>query len=425
MGFVLGSGIKAPLGPVEVLAGTITMTSLASSSERTSTPLDIVLNIARYLDDDAAHATLSSLSLCCKAGYTLVAPVLYSQVVVNGARSEGLFDLAQLDDTDDDIPAHIARSQADHTFFHPRSAARRLWLLRFVQRLIIRQFPSEASSKRFQTSTKLLARSSTTSTTSTTCTSSTSTSTSNQLLLPLLSILTLQPASLDAIRTFSPETYDKPHSPAFLEALVIASRPGFIRCQFRVSPSNQYNQHCAASTNGAYNFVSRLSQLRADGWDSLKVLQVEGAVQQVLPSLPGVENRYHFASHVRSPVPALSSVPVVHSAPSTGQGARIDNRGLPGPQWTYRAWQCMTAVKNVIKAAKAEPAGLSGTSWSFRNISGHVMTVAKTDPEYDEEIATEEEVDGLVRDCVEHSLERDLQFEPGKAEDVRSRIAWI
>lgn len=86
----------------------------------------------------------------------------------------------------------------------------------------------------------------------------------------------------------------------------------------------------------------------------------------------------------------------------------------------------MTAVKSVIKAAQREPAGMIGTSWSFGNISGHVMTVPKTDLRYDDELgATQEEVVGLIKDCVEHSLERDLQFEEGKAAEVLSRITWV
>jgi len=432
-----------PISPDELLAGNSLVTTskrpLVTMSKRLPTPLDVVLNVARHLTGSGAYDTLASLAVCCKAGYTLLAPILYTHVLVDGPRSHGLFDLTSLDGIDEDILVIVALSQRLGIFFHPDNPARRLWLLSHIRRLTIRRFPNDAHSTRFRLSAKLLGR-------------------SRRHLFPEVREINLDQPALDCIRTFQPETYDTPRSPPFLEALVGSSRPHTLRCIYAIVPSDQYVHACAASTNGAYNFVSRLNQLRHDGWTSLEVFEVHGAVHQVLPSLAGVENRYIFASH------SLAS-----DASATRTIAQDTDTPQPGPSWTYRAWQCMTAVKNVAKGRNTsisategvngvEPdastsvasaigaevssdtsetrdqrdqrdqtvtredgeIGVGNTRWRFFNVSGHIEAVAKYESD---EGATPGEVSGLIRDCVERSLERDLHL-PNRV-GLLDRIEWV
>lgn len=466
------TGFRAPI----IIICPPTM-SAPSPAMRDPTPLDIVRRVAEYLDDDRAGRTLAALLLCSKATYELLTPMLYFRLLVNGRRSDTLFDLHSLDPTSDPGET-VVQAQQDGAFFYPSCPARRLWAMGFVQRMSIRCFPDEATSDHFQATAQHL--------------SLRSPSPANihhyvdndkaptPLLFPRLRHITLEPPAVDAVRTYHPPSYDVPHSPPFLEALTLASRPTLLSIQFRLLPSARWESHAAATSTGAYNFVARLNQLHISGWDSLACLEVFGPVHHVLPSLAGVENVYHFAPHIREGAGEMEEV--------VGDAAR----GMAGPHWSYRGWQCLTAVKNVYAAAssrersrsrsrasrsapvsRAVSRGMDGTRsssasrsdgerlgragfgaresneqdepeaaecavqrgerekvertrWRFVNLVGHVMTQGKSAAYVDdEEKAEEDEVGGLIQGCVAVSLGRDIAgVRADDVDGILQRIQW-
>ena len=466
--------------PAPAIAPMTPPTAMTSSTlpadtavQRDPAPLDIVRRVAQYLADDGASRTLAALLSSSKATYELLTPMLYAHLLINGRRSETLIDFKGLTPTPD-VSNAVEQALEDGAFFHPSSPARRLWAMGFVRSLSIRCFPDESISGDFRATAQhltLLAMRPA---------GPQQDVPPTQLLFPRLRHITLEPPAVDAIRTYQPASYDVPHSPPFLEALTLISRPSVLSIRFRVLPSARWESHAAATSTGAYNFVSRLNQLHISGWDSITRLEVFGPVHQVLPSLVGVENVYHFAPHIRQSSGGIEEA----------EGAAA--RGMAGPHWSYRGWQCLTAVKNVYAAAsnrersrsrsrtsrsaptsravsRAMEATRSGsscrsgegrlgrlakrsggnagqgdevdaegalqrierekverTSWRFVNLVGHVMTQAKSAAYVDdEEKAEEDEVDGLIKDCVTVSLGRDIAgLMADDVDGILQRIRW-
>ena len=378
-----------------------------SPPKRDPTPLDVIGRIATYLHTDDARATLASLTAVNKATYVLLLPLLYSSLLVS-SRSLALFDLRSLDAVDSpDLLDTVQRAFHEGTLFDPKSPARKIAALNSVQSMTIRNFPDEVKMRRYRLTAKLLAMASEAGSSSSASSTPSQSMQSKHLLFPNLSTVTIEPYAMDALRTFTPETYDKPHSPAFLEALSLSSVPETLNLSFRVAPSHRWEEHCSATSSGAYNLVSRLNTLHAStAWSSLRHLNVSGIVHQVLPSLLGCSNTYTFSPHLLFPDREMSGKEGIN---------------IPGPHWSFRAWQIMTAIKNVFPSGTPPGEQLDSTSWCLRNISGHVLKKAKTDGD-DETGVGWDEVDGLIQACVKGSLPQDLPIRHGFSGQVVDQI---
>jgi hypothetical protein len=251
------------------------------------------------------------------------------------------------------------------------------------------------------------------------------------LLLPRLETVSLSPTAVDTLRTFVPDDWDRPHSPPFLEALTGCSSPMHLCISFRVVCSDDWEEHREMTTPGAYQLISRLNQLRTDGWTSLRTFTVHDIVHQVLPSLAGCTNIYHFSPHIAPEVrqygQAQPPTPITPHARNMLAGRDSRHRdgkagcGMPGPQWNFRSWQINSAIKNLFPSGTNSRQALEGTKWQFVNISGHVLKKVKRDDD-DETGVGADEVGGLVEGLVKSSLPQDLPAREGFAEDLVGEV---
>ncbi|WVF66950.1 hypothetical protein IAT40_001693 [Kwoniella sp. CBS 6097] len=350
-------------------------------------PTDIVVRIASQLTADECNGTVASLQRCSKALFFALAPTLYESLEIKPIQSERLLTLGE--PGIQDLDAELDLAQKEGSIFLPgRSSLRRLALYRYVRKIVIHSLPSDSISDAFFHSITSLPFQA----------------------FPHLDAVSLLANAVDDLRTWVPTSYDRPRNPAFLEALTRASTPSKLCISFRALLSDHWEEHREATVPGQYQLVARLNRLKGDGdgelWKNLKTFCVHNIVHQVLPSLPNCQNIYHFSSHITGSV----SRPLVHPP---GPEATY----LPGPQWSYRAWQLGTAIKNLFPSGVNAMKMLKGTSWDFVNTAGHVLTKLVRDDD-DESGVGYEEVMTLVRGAVKAGLPQDLPMREGFATEL-------
>lgn len=353
-------------------------------------PVDIALRIAAFLFECGAHSTLAALHRCSKDYYFALSPIVYRKVCFKPKQSYALFLL------DDDFPSppgalgkQVDDAVAAETIFSAeRAVHRRILALQHIRHLSIHSLPADSSPL-----TKAFA-------------SAVNAYSPNYFILPSLQSVQLFPLVADEIRTYLPETYDRPHNPAFLESLISTSRPTKLCLSYPVVPSQSWNEHLELTTIKQYQLVARMNSLIEDGWSSLETFCVHDIVHQVLPSLKGCQNVYHFSSH----------------CVLTGASGRVEGRkggkamfvppgkastGIPGPKWNFRSWQIGTAVKNLFPSGANAAAVLETTSWEFVNHNGHLLTKLEIDDDDDTGVGYME-VEGLIGDAIKGGLPQDL-----------------
>ncbi|ORY26064.1 hypothetical protein BCR39DRAFT_560766 [Naematelia encephala] len=407
-------------------------------------PLDIVRRIASLLDTSLSHHTLSTLLLLNKDTYEALTPLLYRRLSISGPSSNALLDLNIPTDASGNLVTlekEIRESRKDGTYFSPESPWRRIDSLRHARHVTIESLVSEPTSSRLLNTL--------------------SASTSSYSLFPSLRTVELRPTALDEIRTFVPpysRSRSKPQTHPFLLLLAKSANPTHLCLSFPLVPSKYWEEHRDSTLVGQYQLVARLSRLKDDGWSGLRSVTVHNVVHQLLPSIPGCINTYHFSPHILAspPPPSISApsptsppslitaplsssplpsatTPSSASPPSSTRVTAILIRGpksvgQPGLQWNYRAWQIGQSIKSLFPSGVDASKVLEGTSWRFIGIRNHVLTKQWRDDD-DESGVGYEEVEGLVRDCVKSGLNGDLParegFERSLVQDVWDRMTWV
>ncbi|KAK8861203.1 hypothetical protein IAR55_002022 [Kwoniella newhampshirensis] len=361
--------------------------------QKDALPVDIILRIAHHLVDEEHVGTLSAVQRCSRDLYITLSPLLYRRVDIRRTRSDSLLTLdASLASLTADLDIKVEEAVRSGQLFSSSNATlRRLDALRHIRRLTLFQLPSDPISTSFLTFiTK-----------------------SSALLLPNLESVQILPDAVDSIRTFIPGSYDRVRNPPFLEGLSKTSRPSRLCIAHRVVPSEEWEEHREISVLGQYQVVARLTQLRDDDdgglWSSsLREFSVHDIVHQVLPSLQGCRNVYHFSSHLSSPSNKFLS-----------PGPR--STYIPGPPWSYRAWQLGTAIKNLFPSGSDGKTVLKGTSWEFVNYDGHILTKMVRDDDDDSGVGYDE-VQDLVQDAVKAGLPQDLPMREGFGRELVGEV---
>lgn len=397
-------------------------------------PPDVSQRVALALLADGHLRTVADLRLVSAATYDIVTPVLFSTFTIDG-------DTPALDVSEPDEEAWTAHEREGGAqradFFGAGEEAtrrRRIDNLRHVRHLVIRSPPSPELVSKY-TDSEL-----------------------RRPLFPQAIVVSLSASMTESLRTYIPSydsatmsvTISTPRPP-LLDWLTSAARPRRLSISFPLVPSSQWEAHRDGSTRGSYQLASRLASLVDPGsaWHGvLQEFKVDGIVHQVLPALRGVKNIYHFANHQRS------SSPHYHSPSSSlvSLPPGPASTGMPGPEWNFRAWQISTTVKSLFpsvptsRTPSANPnlgsghdndnnpkssfarETLANTSWTFRNIAGHVLT--KDDRDDDDELGVEwSEVGVLVRDLVENGLRLDLParegFGEGELDELFQRLGYV
>ncbi|WWD16908.1 hypothetical protein CI109_101340 [Kwoniella shandongensis] len=356
---------------------------LAADKNHDPLPVDIVLRIAQHLVDNELIGTLASVQRCSTDLYYALSPLVYRRVDIRHSRSDALLTLdSSMSGEIEALETKIEEATQSRRYFSSsNSTLRHLNALRQIRHLTIHQLPS----------------SDTISTSFLDFASNASFSSSN--ILPNLDSVQILPDAVDSIRTFIPTSYDRVRNPPFLEALAKSSQPSKLCIAHRVVPSEEWEEHREISVLGQYQVVARLTQLREDGWwTNLKEFSVHDIVHQVLPSLQGCRNIYHFSSHLTSSTKFVS--------PGT------KSTYIPGPPWSYRAWQLGTAIKNLFPSGSDGKSVLQNTSWTFVNYDGHILTKMVRDDDDDSGVGWGE-VEGLIQDAVKAGLPQDLPMREG------------
>ncbi|ODN83958.1 hypothetical protein L198_07657 [Cryptococcus wingfieldii CBS 7118] len=378
----LNNHINSEYSSEHDMTAIITQRPANAPSECLTLPLDIANRIASYLLDDHAHATLAALQRCSKEYYLALSPVTYRRVDFRSVETCDLFRLGEGSKAEQVTPKKVDDAVASGAFFSLKASSfRRMVALGHIKHLTIHSLPACTSplSKSFSS----VARS------------------SDALLLPGLESVALGAKVADEIRTYIPETYDRPHSPLFLEALIHTSRPSSLCLAHRVVPSVEWDEHLEMTSIKQYQLVARVNQFIEDGWASLKVFEVHDVVHQVLPSLKGCRNVYHFASHCVGPPEAPRFI-----APG------LASTFTPGPKWNFRSWQIGTAIKNLFPSGISPAAVLQNTSWEFVNHEGHILTKPENDDDDDTGVGYLE-VGRLIGDALKTGLPMELAGRDG------------
>ncbi|WVR04180.1 hypothetical protein IAU60_001180 [Kwoniella sp. DSM 27419] len=351
-------------------------------------PTEIAVRIATLLARDDCLRTVAALHQCSKALYFAVTPVLYDSIEIKPA-SDALLSLWGNDGVAlDDLDEALHQAQTEGSIFHPRhSSLRRLATFRYVRRMVVHTFPGDGVSE----------------------SSGSSLSAESCKAFPSLNAVVLRPNAVDQLRTWIPTSYDRPRLPPFLEALTRSSSPTKLCIQFRSLTAEYWEEHMEATSIGQYQLVNRLSSLK-DAWPDLDTFTVHGIVHQVLPSLPGCKNVYHFSSHITGSI----TRPILHPP-----GPRATY--LPGPQWSYRAWQLGTAVKGLFPSGVNAERVLQDTSWSFVNTDGHLLTKMVMDDDDDSGVGYTEAL-GLIKGAVRTGLPQDLPMREGFETKLVGRV---
>lgn len=357
-----------------------------NDADRPPLPDDIIHRIATILSEDADEHTIACLQKLSKSSYHAVTPVLYNHLKVNG-HSWGLLSMRP-DPIADSAQSSGETEHAGSCFGSKAATVRRLDALRHVKRLAIDDIPPDFAVQLFlEAQTQ-----------------------SDQPFMPRLRSISLQPKAVKYLRTWSSGGYTTSRMPPLLEALAKACKPTSLCLTFPLVESSQWEEHRETSVGGQYQLVSRLNKLKEEEWSCLETLEVHDIVFQVLPSLRGCRNIYHFSNHVvRDPL-----------RPARGYAfpGGADAVGLPGLSWNIRAWQVGQAIKNVFPSGVDAKAALASTSWDFINVEGHILTKRTRDDD-DESGVGWDEAGRLVRSAVQVGLPIDLPARDGfSAEDI-------
>lgn len=369
-------------------------------------PVDLALRIAAFLFGSGAHSTLAALHRCSKDYYFALSPIVYRKVSFKPKKTYALFFLG--DDfllSPDSLGKQVDNAVASETIFSAeRAVLRRILALQHVRHLSIHSLPADSSplTKAF--------------------TSAVNAYSPNYLILPSLQSVQLLPPVADEIRTYIPETYDRPHNPAFLESLISTSRPTKLCLSYPVVPSQSWDEHLELTTIKQYQLVARMNRLIDDGWSSLETFCVHDIVHQVLPSLKGCKNVYHFSSHCI----LTGEIGRVEGGEREGGGAVFVNpgkssTGIPGPKWNFRSWQIGTAVKNLFPSGANAGAILENTSWVFVNHKGHILTKLENDDDDDTGVGYME-VGRLIDDAIKGGLPQDLIGRAGFKRELADEV---
>jgi hypothetical protein len=319
-------------------------------------PLDIVLRIASILHDHRSLRCLATLQILSKGTYDVVTPLLYRHLHIT-VRSGELFDLEVDEDSHDGelaLAASVQRLREIGEYWSTtlrHRSIRRSDAFRHTRWITVHHPPSD---KALERPSSALQRP--------------STSSNSRLLFPNVETVSMLPSAVDAIRTWSPKTYDRPRNPPLLEVLAKACSPRHLCLAFRLVESRDWEEHREATVSGQWQLVARVNRLRSDGWDRLESMTIHDIVHQVLPALEGCRNVYNFSPHV---VRAGGAHTGGYSyAFPTG----IDATGILGPPWNIRSWQLSTAIKNLFPSGANAEVALKGTSWEFVGVEGHILT---------------------------------------------------
>ncbi|KAK4688790.1 hypothetical protein P7C73_g1323, partial [Tremellales sp. Uapishka_1] len=337
------------------------MTPRKPSLVKVPIPKDVLLLILSFMDVPSCLGTLAVLQRCSSDTYSAVNPLLYRDFTVSHSPKTI------------EILSASSSSPCDE---------RKLSSLRHVETLVVDSLP---------TSFNLPPRTN---------------------IFPHLKQVTFGAAAVDKIRTFVPQTYDKPISPPFIEYLLHACQPKKLELCFGRVEAEDWEEYLETTSAGAYAFVSRI-QRYMEHWTNVETLVVRNVVHQVLPSLPGCANEYHFAPHLlRNPTRNVS-----------GQAAT----SLPGPEYIFRIWQIVQLLKSTVSASKSANDPASITKWTFLNCSNHVLMHSAAEAWDENSLCTWETVDRLIRDGVERSLRKEL---PARGvgqiavDDLLESVAW-
>lgn len=375
--------------------------------------VDLALRNAAFLFESGAHSTLAALHRCSKDYYFALSPIVYRKVSFKPKKSYALFFLG--DDfflSPDSLGKQVDSAVVSETIFSAeRAVLRRILALQHIRHLSIHSLPADSSplTKAF--------------------TSAVNAYSPNYFILPSLQSVQLLPPVADEIRTYIPETYDRPHNPAFLESLISTSRPTKLCLSYPVVPSQSWDEHLELTTIKQYQLVARMNRLIDDGWSSLETFCVHDIVHQVLPSLKGCKNVYHFSSHCV----LTDEIGRVEGGEGGGRGAVFvspgkTSTGIPGPKWNFRSWQIGTAVKNLFPSGANAAAILEKTSWVFVNHKGHILTKLENDDDDDTGVGYME-VGRLIDDAIKGGLPQDLigraGFKRELADEVLEKMKFI
>jgi hypothetical protein len=197
-------------------------------------------------------------------------------------------------------------------------------------------------------------------------------------ILPRLKTVRLAPSVIEAIRIYRSETYDRPRNPPFMETLMRHSNPAAFHLTFP-TPTSRTHDPGQGDQDGQYNLASGLVSIGAT-WDLARFV-VNDITDQVIPSLPGCENVYHFTSPP-------------------------DHRGI---EWDYRAWQITTAIKSVFSTTPQTTRlkDTRSTSWRIHGLLESVaplLSISMGGCMWEEE----EEVEYQITQRVEVVLRKEL-----------------
>jgi hypothetical protein len=372
-------------------------------------PLDIVLRIASILHDRRSLRCLATLQILSKGTYDVVTPILYRHLHVTVCSGDLLdLDLDELP-LDGEVALEASVRQLRETGEYWGTARRhrsirRADAFRHARRITVHHEPSDKALDRVSSSQQ-----------STSTRTSSSAGTRARLLFPHVDTVSLLPDAVDAIRTWSPKTYDRPRNPPLLELLAKTCSPQHLCLAFRLVESRDWEEHREATVSGQWQLVSRINRLHSDGWDRLESMTIHDIVHQVLPALEGCRNVYHFSPHV-----------VRTSRDQSGRyryafPGGVDATGIQGPPWNIRSWQLSTAIKNLFPSGADAEAALKGTSWEFVGVEGHILTKRYRDDD-DESGVEWGQVGHLVRDALRNALPLDLPAREGFAQELVDEV---
>jgi hypothetical protein len=318
---------------------------MSLSQSRYPFPLDLIRRVVVDLMDGSSFSTLATLQSTSSDIYAIVTPLLYRSLHVHGLESTSLFELdpEKLGVDEGDVEA----AEKDGSIYDVSNKTMRcLASLRYVEELTVHSLPQMSLSL------------------------------GHTNIMPRLKTVRLAPSVIETIRTYRPETYDRPRNPPFIETLMRHSNPAAFHLAFP-TPRTQDPGH--GDQDGQYNLASRLVSIGAT-WDLARFV-VNDITDQVIPSLPGCENVYHFTSPP-------------------------DHRGI---EWDYRAWQITTAIKSVFPTTPQTTRlkDTRSTSWRIHGVLEGVaplLSISMGGCMWEEK----EEVEYLINERVEVVLRKEL-----------------
>ncbi|WRT65293.1 uncharacterized protein IL334_002236 [Kwoniella shivajii] len=285
---------------------------------------------------------------------------------IKHAKSDGILIFNKSNVVASEIELERVASSGD-IHHYSKTAVRRLTSFRHVRKIVIHSLPSDSVSDTFAAFVQNLPF----------------------RAFPSLESVVILAQAVDDVRTWVPATYDRPRNPPLLEALTLSSSPAKLCVSFRSLRAEDWEEHRDLTVPGQYQLVRRLNRLREDDhWSDIREFCVHNVVHQVLPSLPNCRNSYQFASHITG----NSSHPVLHHP---GPNATY----LPGPLWSYRAWQLGTAIK----------------------ISFHPGLMPLRDDDDESGVGYDEVLD-LVKGAVKAGLPQDLPMREGFGKELVGEV---